>query len=106
MTTPPKLGSIRAEEVIARHVTIKVKDPLDHDAPAILHEPRDYDAAEVRNGAVIMISGAGGGVSGPSGITSRFNRREKLWFILTADRDISVPRRQARNPHRSPCHPT
>lgn len=66
---PPRLGGRRAEEVQAGHVKIQVKDPLDHEAPAILHEPRDYDAAEVGDAAVILISGAGGGVSGPSGIT-------------------------------------
>lgn len=76
---PPKLGGIRAEEVKARHVKIEVKDPLDHEAPAILHEPRDYDAAEVGHAAVILISGAGGGVSGPSGIPSRFNRRKNIF---------------------------
>ncbi|KAL4932557.1 uncharacterized protein BDV17DRAFT_288070 [Aspergillus undulatus] len=65
---PPKLGKIRAKEVIAKHVKIEVHDPLDHEAPAILHEPRNYSPTEVNNSAVILISGAGGGVSGPSGI--------------------------------------
>ncbi|KAL4784145.1 Alpha/Beta hydrolase protein [Aspergillus varians] len=65
---PPNLGSIRASEVHAREVQIEVHDPLDHQAPAMLYEPRDYDVDEVRNAAIVLISGAGGGVSGPSGI--------------------------------------
>ncbi|KAL4789503.1 Alpha/Beta hydrolase protein [Aspergillus venezuelensis] len=65
---PPKLGEIRAHEVKAKHVKIEVHDPLDHEAPAILHQPRNYDPTKVKNAAVILISGAGGGVSGPSGI--------------------------------------
>ncbi|RDW58572.1 uncharacterized protein DSM5745_11263 [Aspergillus mulundensis] len=65
---PPKLGSLRVKEVDAHPVEIPVHDPLDHQAPAILHEPRDYDPSEARNAAVILVSGAGGGVSGPSGI--------------------------------------
>ncbi|KAL3433269.1 Alpha/Beta hydrolase protein [Aspergillus tetrazonus] len=65
---PPRLGSARANEVDAQPVFIPVHDPLDHEAPAILHSPRDYDAAEARNSAVVLVSGAGGGVSGPSGI--------------------------------------
>ncbi|KAL5001084.1 Alpha/Beta hydrolase protein [Aspergillus recurvatus] len=65
---PPKLGRLKANEVDAHPISIPVHDPLDHEAPAILHLPRDYDPAEARNAAVILISGAGGGVSGPSGI--------------------------------------
>ncbi|KAL4863468.1 hypothetical protein BDV12DRAFT_26881 [Aspergillus spectabilis] len=65
---PPKVAGVRAEQVLAKHVKIEVRDPLDHEAPAILHEPYDYDPAEAKNAAVILISGAGGGVSGPSGI--------------------------------------
>lgn len=67
---PPKLADISASEVNARRITIEVHDPLDHEAPAILHEPRDYDPDEVTGAAVILVSGAGGGVSGPSGMMS------------------------------------
>ncbi|KAL3481317.1 Alpha/Beta hydrolase protein [Aspergillus californicus] len=65
---PRKIAGVRANEVNAHHVAISVRDPLDHEAPAILHEPRDYDASMTKHAAVILISGAGGGVSGPSGI--------------------------------------
>ncbi|KAI0369042.1 alpha/beta-hydrolase [Pilatotrama ljubarskyi] len=65
---PPNLARAAIQAPITRNVEIKVKDPLDHAAPAILHEPRDYDPVRAKNGAVILISGAGGGVSGPAGI--------------------------------------
>ncbi|PYH40797.1 uncharacterized protein BP01DRAFT_408871 [Aspergillus saccharolyticus JOP 1030-1] len=53
---------------IVERIRIIVHDPHDHEAPAILHQPRIYNAREVDGAAVILISGAGGGVSGPSGI--------------------------------------
>ncbi|KAL4804170.1 Alpha/Beta hydrolase protein [Aspergillus unguis] len=65
---PPRLGHLREKEIKAKRVKIKVHDPLDHEAPAILHEPREHDGADVNGAAVILVSGAGGGVSGPSGI--------------------------------------
>jgi len=65
---PPKVAQSAIKPSIARSVRIKVTDPLDHDAPAILHEPKSYNAKEANYSAVVMISGAGGGVSGPSGI--------------------------------------
>ncbi|KAI0916091.1 hypothetical protein AcV5_002942 [Taiwanofungus camphoratus] len=52
----------------AYRIEIKVYDPLDHAAPAILHEPLEYSAKAVLGAAVVLISGAGGGVSGPAGI--------------------------------------
>lgn len=65
---PPRVEKSAVKPSIARHVDIRVSDPLDHDAPAILHEPRDYSATESKGAAVVLISGAGGGVSGPAGI--------------------------------------
>ncbi|GIK07371.1 hypothetical protein Aspvir_003033 [Aspergillus viridinutans] len=65
---PPKVETRAIKPSIARHVNIRVNDPLDHDAPAILHEPRSYSAVEAKQSAVVLVSGAGGGVSGPSGI--------------------------------------
>jgi hypothetical protein len=58
----------------ARPIQIKVKDPLDHEAPAILHEPRNYDAQEANQAAVVLISGAGGGVSGPAGMVMNVSK--------------------------------
>ncbi|KAF7131307.1 hypothetical protein CNMCM5793_004421 [Aspergillus hiratsukae] len=65
---PPKVEKRAIKPSIARHVTIRVQDPLDHDAPAILHEPRSYNVTESKGAAVVLVSGAGGGVSGPGGI--------------------------------------
>ncbi|PKX91026.1 uncharacterized protein P174DRAFT_463177 [Aspergillus novofumigatus IBT 16806] len=67
--TLPTLVEKRAiKPSIARHVNIRVNDPLDHDAPAILHEPRSYSFNESKGSAVVLVSGAGGGVSGPGAI--------------------------------------
>ncbi|KAL5045598.1 hypothetical protein BDW71DRAFT_198105 [Aspergillus fruticulosus] len=91
---PPKLGRLRANEVDAHPISIPVHDPLDHEAPAILHSPRDYDRAEARNAAVILISGAGGGVSGPSGIyPSLADKLAILLGIPTIRLDYRVPAR-------------
>lgn len=65
---PPRVEKRAIKPSLARHVNIRVKDPLDHDAPAILHEPRSYNYNESKGAAVVLISGAGGGVSGPAGI--------------------------------------
>ncbi|KAM0097130.1 hypothetical protein ACP6JE_008348 [Aspergillus fumigatus] len=62
---PPKVEKRATKPSIARHVNIRVNDPLDHDAPAILHEPRSYNFNESKGSAVVLVSGAGGGVSGP-----------------------------------------
>lgn len=64
---PPKVEKSAIKPSVARHVRIRVQDPLDHDAPAILHEPHSYSATQANNAAVVLISGAGGGVSGPGG---------------------------------------
>lgn len=64
---PPKVDKRAIKPSLARHVKVPVKDPLDHEAPAILHEPRSYNAMQANGVAVILVSGAGGGVSGPSG---------------------------------------
>lgn len=65
---PPQVERQAIKPSIARHVNIQVSDPLDHEAPAILHEPRSYNATEARGAAVVLVSGAGGGVSGPAGM--------------------------------------
>ncbi|KAH3328609.1 hypothetical protein KXW13_000582 [Aspergillus fumigatus] len=65
---PPKVEKRAIKPSIARHVNIRVNDPLDHDAPAILHEPRSYNFNESKGSAVVLVSGAGGGVSGPGSI--------------------------------------
>ncbi|KAJ5936216.1 Alpha/Beta hydrolase protein [Penicillium verhagenii] len=59
---------------IANKVNIKVRDPQDSFAPAIIHEPpiiyevQSYNKTDKRTSAVVLVSGAGGGVSGPGGI--------------------------------------
>ncbi|KAF7180894.1 hypothetical protein CNMCM7691_000023 [Aspergillus felis] len=77
---PPKVEKRAIKPSIARHVNIRVNDPLDHDAPAILHEPRSYSAVEAKESAVVLVSGAGGGVSGPSGIYASLG--DKLALLL------------------------
>lgn len=67
---PPKVECQAIKPSIARHVNIRVADPRDHDTPAILHEPRSYNATEARGGAAVLVSGAGGGVSGPASRTN------------------------------------
>lgn len=64
---PPKVDKAAIKPSIAKHIQIPVKDPLDHEAPAILHEPRNYNATQANGAAAVLVSGAGGGVSGPSG---------------------------------------
>ncbi|KAF3391712.1 hypothetical protein F1880_007853 [Penicillium rolfsii] len=65
---PPKVEKQAIKPSIARRITIKVTDPLDHEAPAILHCPRTTSSTERPPCAVVLVSGAGGGVSGPAGI--------------------------------------
>lgn len=67
---PPKVEKSAVKPSVAKRINIRVKDPLDHYAPAILHEPRKYSMEEANASAVILVSGAGGGVSGPAGISS------------------------------------
>ena len=70
---PPKANNLLSTGFAsnARRIQITVKDPLDHEAPAILHTHPDFDALRQNGGyaggAAVLISGAGGGVSGPSG---------------------------------------
>lgn len=65
---PAKVDKYAVKPSIARPVRIAVFDPRDHEAPAILHEPRQYTVEDAKASAVILISGAGGGVSGPAGM--------------------------------------
>lgn len=67
---PAKVEKAAIKPSIAKPIGIRVKDPLDHDAPAILHEPRNYNREQGKSSAVVLISGAGGGVSGPAGWSS------------------------------------
>ncbi|KAJ5641474.1 hypothetical protein N7490_005474 [Penicillium lividum] len=59
---------------VANKVNIKVSDPQGHYTPAIIHEPpiiyqsQSYNQFDKRTSAVVLVSGAGGGVSGPGGI--------------------------------------
>jgi hypothetical protein len=64
---PAKVEKHGVKPSIARPVRIAVYDPQDHEAPAILHEPRQYTVDNAKASAAILISGAGGGVSGPAG---------------------------------------
>ncbi|KAL1997663.1 hypothetical protein VTN02DRAFT_1160 [Thermoascus thermophilus] len=62
---PAKVEKSAVKPSIARKIAIRVLDPLDHDAPAILHEPRSYNATQANGSAVVLISGAGGGECTP-----------------------------------------
>ena len=74
---PPRVETHAIKPSIARHIKITVSDPLDHEAPAILHEPRSYKASEGKQTAAVLISGAGGGVSGPAGNEHEFVAEDK-----------------------------
>ncbi|RMJ24091.1 hypothetical protein PHISP_05049 [Aspergillus sp. HF37] len=65
---PPKAEKRALKPTVARHIQIPVRDTLNHEAPAIIHEPRSYSTLQAQGAAVVLVSGAGGGVSGPSGI--------------------------------------
>jgi hypothetical protein len=64
---PPNAAQSHLKRSLARNIEIPVHDPLDHAAPAILHEPTTYISSIAKGAAVVLISGAGGGVSGPAG---------------------------------------
>ncbi|RAH64579.1 uncharacterized protein BO66DRAFT_475674 [Aspergillus aculeatinus CBS 121060] len=92
---PAQAPTITPAAPIAERIRITVHDPHDHEAPAILHRPRSYNAREVRGAAVILISGAGGGVSGPEGIYP------SLADKLTLHLSIPVMRLDYREPART-----
>jgi pimeloyl-ACP methyl ester carboxylesterase len=52
----------------ANPITIKVDDSQDGAVPGILHLPPESEAATPSSTAAILLSGAGGGIVGPSGI--------------------------------------
>ena len=81
---PPRVEKRATKPSVARHVDIRVSDPADHEAPAILHEPRSYTTTESKGAAVVLISGAGGGVSGPAG---QFNPHQDMKI----DEDPTLP---------------
>ena len=56
---PPKVDKRAIKPSIAKHIQISVKDPLDHEAPAIIHEPRSYNVKQANGAAVVLVSGAG-----------------------------------------------
>ncbi|KAI9007133.1 Alpha/Beta hydrolase protein [Gaertneriomyces semiglobifer] len=58
---PPHRTAIRLPAPC--RVSIKVNDPLDHEVPGILHK-----APQPTTNCAILVSGAGGGVSGPMGM--------------------------------------
>ena len=67
-THPPAYArTAMVKPAVTRKVEITVRDPYDHIAPAILHEPHVYNQQKAGSSAVILVSGAGGDVSGPSG---------------------------------------
>ena len=64
---PHHVQNLHAKAARSTQVEILVQDPLNHTAPAILHEPLSSRVRGV-SCAVILVSGAGGGVSGPGGL--------------------------------------
>lgn len=64
---PPRVDTDAAKPSTGRHIKIRIKDPLDHYVPAILHEPSNYSAEQANASAVVLVSGAGGGVNGTGG---------------------------------------
>ncbi|KAJ5936655.1 Alpha/Beta hydrolase protein [Penicillium verhagenii] len=69
----PQIDPSTPKLCIANKVNIKVCDPQDSFAPSIIHEPpiiyevQSYNKSDKRTSAVVLVSGAGGGVSGPAG---------------------------------------
>ncbi|CRG92036.1 hypothetical protein PISL3812_09091 [Talaromyces islandicus] len=78
---PARVDKRAIKPSIARPVRIAVHDPRDHEAPAILHQPKRYTAQDAKSAAVILVSGAGGGVSGPAGMYPSL--AEKLVLLLS-----------------------
>jgi pimeloyl-ACP methyl ester carboxylesterase len=93
---PPKVDRQAIKPSIARRITIKVTDPLNHEAPAILHEPRSTPETNRPPSAVVLVSGAGGGVSGPAGIYPSL--ADKIALLLS----IPCIRLDYREPARTP----
>lgn len=98
---PAKVEKQGVKPSIARPVRIAVYDPRGHEAPAILHEPRQYTVDNARASAVILISGAGGGVSGPAGTSLPLKSISSLHITNLKERNIPLPRRQTRH---APLH--
>jgi hypothetical protein len=107
---PPKVAQSAIKPAIARPIRIRVVDPLDHEAPAIIHEPRSYNAREANGAAAILISGAGGGVSGPSGqfffISFCFDKTELFDTRVISIRNLPLSSGQTRSPPLRSLHPT
>jgi hypothetical protein len=68
---PARIEKSAIKPAIAHQVRIRVHDPLDHEVGAVVHEPRSYNVTKSNAAAVVLISGAGGGVSGPAGMIDR-----------------------------------
>lgn len=64
---PPIIESQPTSPTRAKPIHIPVSDPLNQQAPAILHSPISTSNTTQTCGT-ILVSGAGGGVSGPAGI--------------------------------------
>ncbi|KAJ5664624.1 hypothetical protein N7462_011437 [Penicillium macrosclerotiorum] len=78
---PPQVAGHAIKPSVAQTVCIRVSDPLDHEAPAILHAPQSYNRTNSPSAAVVLVSGAGGGVSGPAGIYPSL--ADKLALLLS-----------------------
>lgn len=103
---PAKVEKHGVKPSIARPVRIAVYDPRDHEAPAILHEPRQYIVDNAKASAAILISGAGGGVSGPAGTSISLKSLSTLRITNLTKRNIPLPRRQTRHAPVHPLHQT
>lgn len=101
---PPKVEKRAIKPSLARHVTIRVQDPLDHDAPAILHEPRSYSSSEAKEAAVVLVSGAGGGVSGPAGIYPSLADKLSLLLGIVCHSAYCTGQNRAKDPKKTALH--
>ena len=88
---PPKVDKNAIKPSVARPINIRVKDPLDHYAPAIIHEPRNYSAEGSNGSAVVLVSGAGGGVSGPAGTDLYLLTPDELAWPALFCADQTIP---------------
>ena len=75
---PRAKSSIKA---VVEPLQIQVKDPLDHYAPALLHVRSDMVQHGQSEGAVVLVSGAGGGVSGPGGKLTTLDFVRKVFHV-------------------------
>ncbi|KAL8884618.1 MAG: hypothetical protein Q9215_007383, partial [Flavoplaca cf. flavocitrina] len=65
---PPNVARAPKSQPLTQSLTIKVLDSKDGAVPGVLHLPYDFKNQNTQKTAAILLSGAGGGLVGPSSI--------------------------------------